>query len=65
MQISEMIDEPIELVTFDLYDTLVEADPPRWARFATALGKAGDDVCVAETEYDCELDAVVGPPDLR
>ena len=41
MQISEMIDEPIELVTFDLYDTLVEADPPRWERFATALGKAG------------------------
>lgn len=27
---------PIRLVTFDLYDTLVEADPPRWERFASA-----------------------------
>ena len=32
---------PIELVTFDLYDTLVEADPPRWARFARAAQRAG------------------------
>ncbi len=35
------ISRPIELVTFDLYDTLVEADPPRWVRFATAARKAG------------------------
>ncbi|MGI8962876.1 MAG: HAD family hydrolase [Thermomicrobiales bacterium] len=27
---------PIQLVTFDIYDTLVEADPPRWERFASA-----------------------------
>ena len=36
---------PIRLVTFDLYDTLVEADPPRWVRFASAtnqLGLGGD-----------------------
>ena len=32
---------PIVLVTFDLYDTLVEADPPRWERFARALERAG------------------------
>lgn len=32
---------PITLVTFDLYDTLVEADPPRWERFATAALRAG------------------------
>lgn len=32
---------PITLVTFDLYDTLVEADPPRWARFGRALERAG------------------------
>lgn len=32
---------PIELVTFDLYDTLVEANPPRWQRFATAAQLAG------------------------
>lgn len=37
MQISDMIDGPVELVTFDLYDTLVEAEPPRWDRFHRAL----------------------------
>lgn len=34
-------DGPIRLVTFDLYDTLVEADPPRWERFAAASQAAG------------------------
>ncbi|MBA3380179.1 MAG: HAD family hydrolase [Chloroflexia bacterium] len=34
-------DGPIRLVTFDLYDTLVEADPPRWVRFAAASQAAG------------------------
>jgi HAD superfamily hydrolase (TIGR01549 family) len=37
------IDRPIRLVTFDLYDTLVEADPPRWVRFARAAELAGLD----------------------
>jgi HAD superfamily hydrolase (TIGR01549 family) len=32
---------PIDLVTFDLYDTLIELDPPRWERLATAAGKHG------------------------
>ena len=32
---------PIELVTFDLYDTLIELHPPRWERFHAALGKLG------------------------
>ena len=31
----------IDLVTFDLYDTLVEAVPPRWERFATAVARVG------------------------
>lgn len=44
MQISYMIDGPVELVTFDLYDTLVEADPPRWQRFHEAVTQAGFDV---------------------
>lgn len=35
------VDRPIRLVTFDLYDTLVEADPPRWVRFARAAERAG------------------------
>ncbi len=35
------IDRPIRLVTFDLYDTLVEAVPPRWERFAAAAGAGG------------------------
>ena len=32
---------PIELVTFDLYDTLIERHPPRWERFHAALAKLG------------------------
>lgn len=39
-----MIDGPVELVTFDLYDTLVEAIPPRWDRFHAALLASGFDV---------------------
>jgi len=35
------LDHPIRLVTFDLYDTLVEAMPPRWERFAIASTRAG------------------------
>lgn len=53
MQISEMIDGPVDLVTFDLYDTLVEAVPPRWDRFHRALEFSGfsisrDDVIRAD-----------------
>jgi putative hydrolase of the HAD superfamily len=32
---------PIRLVTFDLYDTLIELVPPRWERMAKALGRVG------------------------
>lgn len=32
---------PIRLVTFDLYDTLVELAPQRWERLATALTRIG------------------------
>ncbi|MBA2246747.1 MAG: HAD family hydrolase [Chloroflexia bacterium] len=32
---------PVRLVTFDLYDTLVEAVPPRWERFTAAAAKGG------------------------
>lgn len=57
MQISDMIDGPVELVTFDLYDTLVEAEPPRWDRFRNALGEAGfpvsrEDVLRADREAE-------------
>lgn len=34
-------ERPVRLVTFDLYDTLVEAVPPRWERFAAAAEKGG------------------------
>jgi HAD superfamily hydrolase (TIGR01509 family) len=34
----------IRLVTFDLYDTLIELHPPRWERFHAALTKIGVDV---------------------
>jgi HAD superfamily hydrolase (TIGR01549 family) len=50
VQISDMIDGPVELVTFDLYDTLVEAVPPRWERFHRALEQSG---------FDVTLDAVI------
>ncbi len=32
---------PIRLVTFDLYDTLIELSPPRWERLAQALAGEG------------------------
>lgn len=34
---------PIRLVTFDLYDTLIELHPTRWDRFHLALAKLGID----------------------
>lgn len=34
-------DRPIRLVTFDLYDTLIELHPPRWARLAIAARRLG------------------------
>jgi HAD superfamily hydrolase (TIGR01549 family) len=43
-----MTDRPIELVTFDLYDTLVETVPPRWERFAAALERSGMPTDVAD-----------------
>src|SRR4051812_47426574 len=36
-------DRPIELVTFDLYDTLVELHPKRWERLKNALDRLGVD----------------------
>ena len=33
--------QPIELVTFDLYDTLIELHPKRWERLQRALGRIG------------------------
>lgn len=32
---------PLDLVTFDLYDTLIELKPPRWNRLADAAAQAG------------------------
>jgi putative hydrolase of the HAD superfamily len=34
-------DRPIRLVTFDLYDSLIELRPRRWERLAAALGRLG------------------------
>jgi HAD superfamily hydrolase (TIGR01549 family) len=34
-------DGAIDLVTFDLYDTLIELNPPRWERLAEAARKLG------------------------
>jgi HAD superfamily hydrolase (TIGR01549 family) len=38
---------PIELVTFDLYDTLIELHPKRWERLQRALGRIGIDADLA------------------
>ena len=34
---------PLDLVTFDLYDTLIEPKPPRWERLAAAASQIGID----------------------
>jgi putative hydrolase of the HAD superfamily len=34
-------DGPVDLVTFDLYDTLIELNPPRWERLARAAANHG------------------------
>ena len=46
MRIADMIDGPVKMVTFDLYDTLVEAEPPGWIRFQSALRMSGFDVAL-------------------
>ncbi len=46
---------PIELVTFDLYDTLVELEPKRWERLQRALESLGID---ADLEALCQADLV-------
>lgn len=48
MHIEDMIDGPIKMVTFDLYDTLIEADPPGWIRFQNALELSGFDIDLAD-----------------
>lgn len=48
MLITDMIDAPITMVTFDLYDTLVEAEPPGWIRFQSALNLSGFDVDIEQ-----------------
>src|SRR3954451_16801107 len=47
----------IDLVTFDLYDTLIELNPPRWERLAAAArtrGVDGDVVALREADRIAE-----------
>ncbi len=37
---------PLDLVTFDLYDTFIELKPPRWVRLASAAAQLGIDADV-------------------
>ncbi|HEV2529960.1 MAG TPA: HAD family hydrolase [Thermomicrobiales bacterium] len=39
--LDDLGDRPIRLVTFDLYDTLVELKPRRWERLGSALERTG------------------------
>ena len=41
LTLEDLGDRPIRLVTFDLYDTLVELKPRRWERLGSALELAG------------------------
>lgn len=41
-------ERPIELVTFDLYDTLIELHPTRWERLHHALGELGVEANLAD-----------------
>lgn len=48
---------PIELVTFDLYDTLIELHPPRWERLGRSLeaeGVAADPLTLREADRAAE-----------
>lgn len=47
-------ERPIELVTFDLYDTLIELHPKRWERLKNALDRLG-----VESDLDALRDADV------
>ncbi|MFM9107655.1 MAG: HAD family hydrolase [Chloroflexota bacterium] len=43
MAVAARVSLPVDLVTFDLYDTLIELDPPRWTRLRAALRDFGVD----------------------
>ncbi len=48
---------PVDLVTFDLYDTLIELNPPRWERLAAAARKQGiavDPVTLRDADHIAE-----------
>ncbi|MCC7023541.1 MAG: HAD-IA family hydrolase [Thermomicrobiales bacterium] len=52
-----LADGPVDLVTFDLYDTLIEMSPPRWERLADvlrALGIAADPLILREADIIAE-----------
>lgn len=36
-----MMNGPLDLITFDLYDTLIELNPPRWERLAAVARRQG------------------------
>ncbi len=53
MSTAPRITGPVQAVTFDLYDTLIELYPRRWERLAAALGRLGiphdlDALCAAD-----------------
>jgi HAD superfamily hydrolase (TIGR01549 family) len=63
-------DRPIELVTFDLYDTLVELHPKRWERLKSALDRLGvqsnlDDLRAADVIAEDYFTIVNGAIPLR
>lgn len=41
LTIDDLGDDPIRLVTFDLYDTLIELEPRRWQRLQSAMARSG------------------------
>ena len=56
--IDDLGDRPIRLVTFDLYDTLIELRPRRWERLHGALDRIG-----VEAEVDALMTADIAAED--
>lgn len=40
MKLADMVDGPVELVTFDLYETLIEVTPPGWQVYQQIFGES-------------------------
>jgi FMN phosphatase YigB (HAD superfamily) len=54
-------EKSIQLVTFDLYDTLIELEPPRWARMQAVLERRGITSNLASLKQGDLAGRITGP----